>query len=143
MDNVDKVLKQREAVQKAKKEIKRRQRISKAQRGKKKKRKTKNKGKKRRVKKITTTQTKQPPIKLSDKDARALLQVNITAKERRKKRRGGGQSFAEKQRKEFEKTGVADLGQLRQQRKIASEILGYSTRTNDPLTLRGGREDIM
>ena len=156
---IDKVIARKTAVEKVNKEIRRRRRISKKTRGKTRKRKQKNKGKKRKKKKVvTTTQTKQPPIKLSDKDTKALLQVNITAKERRKKRKKG-KSFAEKRAQEIAKTGIADPAILKQaektgaggisqasldasilkaQQKVASEVLGYTTQTRDPLTLRAG-----
>jgi hypothetical protein len=138
MAKIDDIIAEREAVAKARKEIARRKKISKKQKGTKKKRKTKNKGKKRRKKIVTTTQTKQKPITLTDKEAKALLQVNITAKERRKKGAGrpAGLSFAEQRAQQFQKTNVADLSQLRQQQQIASDILGYTTQSRDPLQLR-------
>ena len=124
------------AVASAQKEIKRRQRISKKTRGKTRKRKTKNKGKKRKKKVVNTTQVRQPPITLTDKEAKALLQVNITAKERRKKK---PKTFAQRKADEIAKTGIADPSILREQQRISSEILGYRTQTRDPLTLRGRR----
>ena len=139
MAKVDDRLNIKKARDKARKEILRRSRISKAQKGTKKKRKPKSKFKKRRVKKITTTQKKQKPIVLSDKDAKSLLQVNITAKERRKKK---PKSFAERKADEFAKTGVADLAQLRNQQRIASQQLGYTTQSKNPMALAkagGGR----
>lgn len=153
---IDKVIARKTAVEKVNKEIRRRRNISKKTKGKTRKRKKKNKGKKRKKKKITTTQVAQPPIKLSDKDAKALLQVNITAKERRKKRKKG-KGFAEKRAEEIAKTGIADASVLKQaektgninqasldasilkaQQQIASEVLGYTTQSKDPLTLRAG-----
>lgn len=138
MAKIDDILAEREAVAKARKEIARRKKISKKGKGTKKKRKTKNKGKKRKKKIVTTTQTKQKPITLTDKEAKSLLQVNITAKERRKKGAGrrAGPSYAEQQAQQFAKTNVADLSQLRQQQRIASDILGYTTQSRDPLNLR-------
>ena len=138
MDNpIDKVITRKKKVEAVNKEIKRRRKISKKTRGKTRKRKKKNKGKKRKKKVVTTTQTKQPPIRLTDKEAKALLQVNITAKERRKKRKP--KTFAEKRAEEIRKTGVADPAVLKAQQKISSEVLGYTTQTRDPLTLMGRR----
>ena len=91
-----------------------------------------------RSKKITTTQRKQPPIKLTSRKG-DKLEVNIVAKERRRKR---PKTFAEKRAEQFRSIGVADLAQLRQQRGIASDVLGYRTSTNDPVGIRqagGGR----
>ena len=138
MDNpIDKVISRKKKVDEVNKEIRRRKNISKKTKGKTRKRKAKNKGKKRKKKKITTTQVAQPPIRLTDKEAKALLQVNITAKERRKKRKSKPKTFAEKRAEEISKTGVADPSVLKAQQKIASEILGYTTQTKDPVTLRG------
>lgn len=140
VSKLDKVLARKKAEDKAKKEIQRRKNISKKTKGKKRTRKAKNKGKKRKVKKVTTTQTKQPPIRLEGKGDK--LEVNIVAKERRKKRKP--KTFAEKRAEQIAQTGVADPSVLRAQQKISSEILGYSTQTKDPLTLRGrkGRYNI-
>jgi hypothetical protein len=133
---LDKVIARKKLDEKVRKEIKRRQKISKKSKGKKRTRKPKSKYKKRRKKKITTTQVAQPPIRLSNK-AGDKLEVNITAKERRKKRKKP-KSFAEKRAEEIAGTGVADASVLRHGQKVASEVLGYSTQARDPLKLRGG-----
>lgn len=152
---IDKVIARKTAVDEARKEIKRRRNISKRTKGKTRKRKPKSKYKKRRKKKITTTQVAQPPIRLTNKGG-DKLEVNITAKERRKKRKAP-KSFAERRASEIAKTGIADAGVLKQQEKIgltqsaldasilkaqqkvASEVLGYTTQSRDPLTLRAGQ----
>ena len=140
VSKLDEVIKRKAAVAKSKAEIKRRKGIGKTQTGKKKKRKAKNKGKKRKVKTVTTTQTKQKPIILEDKKTNTKLEVNIVAKERRKKGKGNKiTTFAEKKNEAIVSTGVADPSQLRQQQKIASDILGYSTQTRDPLGLTKNR----
>ena len=119
----------------AQKEIRRRQRISKKQKGTKKKRKTKNKGKKRKKKVVTTTQTAQPPIRLSNTKG-DKLEVNIVAKERRKKK---PKTFAERRAEEIAKTGIADPAIIREQQRITSDVLGYRTQSRDPITLRNRR----
>jgi len=131
---IDKVINRKALVDGVNKEIKRRKNISKNTKGKKRTRKTKNKGKKRKKKKVTTTQVAQPPIRLSNKDG-DKLEVNIVAKERRKKR--APKSFAQKRAEEIEKTGIADPAILKNQQRVSSEILGYTTQTRDPLALRG------
>ena len=135
---LDRFLSRKEKEDKAKKEIKRRRNISKRTRGRKRQRKKENKYKKRRKKKVTTTQVAQPPIKLTSKEAKALLQVNITAKERRKKRKQPAKTYAEKRADEIAKTGVADASVLKHAQRTASEMLGYTTQARDPTTLRGG-----
>tara|TARA_Y100001973_G_scaffold100836_1_gene162730 strand:- start:668 stop:2446 length:1779 start_codon:yes stop_codon:yes gene_type:complete len=152
---IDKVIARKTAVDEARKEIKRRRNISKRTKGKTRKRKPKSKYKKRRKKKITTTQVAQPPIRLTNKGG-DKLEVNITAKERRKKRKAP-KSFAQRRAEEIEKTGIADPSILKQQERfgvsretldasvlkaqqqVASEVLGYTTQSRDPLTLRGRR----
>jgi hypothetical protein len=133
---IDKVINRKKAVENANKEIKRRKNISRKTRGKTRKRKEKNKFKKRKKKKVTTTQVAQPPIRLSNKDG-DKLEVNIVAKERRKKRKP--KTFAEKRAEELRQTGIADPSILKQQQKVASEILGYRTQTRDPIALRDRR----
>ena len=148
MAKIDEVLSKKQAIAEAQKEIERRNKISKSSKGKKKKKKKltkkeaeaiirkhlrKRKSRKSRKKVVTTTQKKQKPIVLTDKEAKSLLQVNIQAKERRKKK---PKSWAERQADKFGKTGIADLSQLRQQRQIASEHLGYQTQSQDPLAIR-------
>tara|TARA_R110002074_G_scaffold397243_1_gene587480 strand:+ start:1253 stop:2878 length:1626 start_codon:yes stop_codon:yes gene_type:complete len=137
MDNpIDKVINRKKVVDDAQKEIKRRKNISKKTKGKSRKRKKKNKYKKRKKKKVTTTQVAQPPIKLDNKKG-DKLEVNIVAKERRRKRKP--KTFAERRADEIAKTGVADPAILKQQQRVASEVLGYNTQTRDPITLRGRR----
>ena len=151
MAKIDEVLSKKEAIAEAQKEIDRRNKISKSSKGKKKKKKklTKKeaqdiikkhlkrrkarKAKKDKKKVVNTTQKKQKPIVLTDKEAKSLLQVNIQAKERRRKK---PKTFAEKRAEQFQKTGIADLSQLRGQRRIASEVLGYTTQSSDPLSIR-------
>lgn len=48
-------------------------------------------------------------------------------------------TFAEKKNREIQSTGIQDYAQLRGQRRVASDKLGYETQTKDPLALsRGG-----
>jgi len=89
---------------------------------------TKGKGRTRRIAKIPGTKTK-----TSRKDDQNII-IEEVVKERRKKQ---PKSFAQKRAEQFARTGVADLAQLRQQRQIASDILGYQTQSSDPLSLRG------
>jgi hypothetical protein len=132
---IDKVINRKAVEEGVNKEINRRRNISKITKGKKRTRKDKNKFKKRKKKKVTTTQVAQPPIKLSNKEG-DKLEVNIVAKERRKKR---VKSYAEKRAEEIAKTGIADPSILKQQQRVASEILGYKTQTRDPIALRDRR----
>ena len=137
---IDEVIARKSLIEEVLGEIKRRTNISKKTKGKSRKKKKGKKGKgtgarkRGRRKIVNTTQTKQPPIKLTDKEAKALLQVNITGKERRRKK---PKSFAQRRADEISKTGVADPSVLKQQQRITSEALGYTTQTKDPLTLRG------
>lgn len=135
---IDKVIARKKAIDKADKEKKRRKNISKRTKGKQRKRKAKSKFKKRRKKKVTTTQVAQPPIRLTNKGG-DKLEVNIVAKERRKKRKKAPKTYAERRAEEIAKTGVADPAILKQQQRVASEVLGYTTQTRDPLALRAGR----
>ena len=132
---LDKVIARKELDEKVRKEIRRRLNISKKTKGKKRTRKPKSKHKKRRKKKVTTTQVAQPPIRLDNKKG-DKLEVNIVAKERRKKRKKP-KTFAERRAEEIAGTGIADPSVFKQQQRITSEALGYQTQTKDPLTLRG------
>ena len=90
------------------------------------------KGRVRRIRKVPSR------TRTSNKDDQTII-IQDVVKERRKKR---PKSFAEKRAEQLRGTNILDLSALRQQRGIASEQLGYTTLSNDPLTLRragGGR----
>ena len=88
-----------------------------------------NKSRTRRIPKVVGTRAR-----TSRKEDQNII-IEEVVKERRKKQ---PKTFAQRRAEQFAKTGVADLSQLRQQRQIASGILGYQTQSSDPLTLRGG-----
>jgi len=92
------------------------------------KKQTATKGRTRRIAKIPGTKAR-----TSRKEDQNII-IEEVVKERRKKQ---PKSFAQKRAEQFARTGVADLAQLRQQRQIASDILGYQTQSSDPLALRG------
>ena len=126
------MISRKEQMAKFQKEQARRKKIGDTQRGTKKKRKAKSKGKPR-VRKTKTIPMKKSRTNTSTKQDQV---INIVAQERRKKRKP--KSRAEKQAEYVRQIGVADQGQaLRNQQRITSEQVGYSTQSRDAVALRG------
>jgi hypothetical protein len=135
MAKIDRVLNQRQRIAQANKENRRRARIGRSQRGTTKSRKAKSKGKHRKKKVIRTTN--EPKRIRAKANTGQDIDINIVTKERRKG--GGRKSFAERKNEEAKATGVRDPAQLRNAQRIASEMLGYTTQSKNPLALTQGR----